>query len=232
MCAVGRLPQEISGGELIQSISTKCRLTEVLEICLRLSETIPSWTRGEEARELLRISHSLSASATIVEIGSFFGASAILLAGARRIRGSGLVHCVDPFDGTGDSFSVPHYQRILGEFGSGSLRDHFERNIHDVGLVPWVRIHQGRADEVARSWTTPIDFLYLDGDQSRRGVREAYDSWAQFLKTGGIIALHNSAPENHTAEHDGHRCLVQEEIRPPRYTNIRLVGSTTFASKA
>ena len=213
-------------------MTTKCRLTEELDICLRLSEPIPGWTRGEEARELLRISHSLSAGAVIVEIGSFFGAGAILLAGPRRIRGSGLVCCVDPFDGTGDIFSVPHYRRILAEFGGGSLRDHFERNIRDAGLAPWVRIHQGRADEVARSWTTPIDLLYLDGDQSRKGVREAYDSWVQFLKTGGIIAVHNSAPENHAAEHDGHRCLVQEEIRPPRYGNIRLVCSTTFATKA
>jgi MMP 1-O-methyltransferase len=212
-------------------MTTKCRLTEELEVFLRRSETIPGWTRGEEARELLRISHSLSAGAVIVEIGSFFGAGAILLAGPRRVRGSGLVHCVDPFDGTGDSFSVPHYPRIFAEFSSGSLRDHFERNIHSAGLGPWVRIHQGRADEVARSWTTPIDLLYLDGDQSRNGVREAYDSWACFLKAGGIIAVHNSAPENRTSEHDGHRCIVEEEIKAPKYTNIRLVSSTTFATR-
>jgi len=212
-------------------MTTNCRVAEELEVCLRLSETIPGWTRGEEARELLRVSHSLAAGAVIVEIGSFFGAGAILLAGPRRIRGSGLVHCVDPFDGTGDSYSVPHYQRIIAEFGSGSLRHHFERNIQGAGLGPWVRIHQGRADEVARTWSTPIDLLYLDGDQSRKGVREAYDSWSGFLKAGGIIAAHNSAPENHTFEHDGHRCIVEEEIKPQRYSNIRLVSSITFAAR-
>src|ERR1700736_3148535 len=107
-------------------MTTQCRLAEDLEVFLRRSETIPGWTRGEEARELLRISHSLSAGAVIVEIGSFLGGGAILLAGPRRIRGSGLVHCVDPFDGTGDSFSVPHYQRIIADVGIGSLRDDFE----------------------------------------------------------------------------------------------------------
>ncbi len=213
-------------------MATLCPLAEALDFWLRLSETIPGWTRGEEAQELLRISYSLSPGAVIVEIGSFFGAGAILLAGPRRIRGSGAVHCVDPFDCTGDSFSIPYYQRILDDVGGGPLRDHFEQNIQNAGLGPWVRIHQGRADEVARSWTTPIDFLYLDGDQSRRGVREAYDSWAQFLKTGGIIAVHNSAPENHTPEHDGHRYIVEEEIKRPHYYNIRLVCSTTFATKS
>ena len=124
------------------------------------------------------------------------------------------------------------HRAILEEVGGGSLRDHFEKNIHDAGLGPWVRIHQGRAGEVARSWTTPIDLLYLDGDQSRKGVREAYDGWAQFLRAGGIIAVHNSAPENPTPEHDGHRCIVEEEIKRPHYCKIRLVCSTTFAIKA
>ena len=218
---------EMCGSEMVGYMTTKCRV----ERYLHLSETVPGWTRGEEARELLRLSHSLSADAIIVEIGSFFGASAILLAGSRRLRGSGLVHCIDPFDCSGDSFSVPHYWRILAEQGSGSLRDHFVRNIEAAGLSPWVRIHQGRADEVARSWTTPIDLLFLDGDQSRKGVREAYDNWEPFLKGGGIIAVHNSAPENHRAEHDGHRNIVEEEIKSPRYNSIRLVCTTTFATK-
>ncbi len=103
---------------------------------------------------------------------------------------------------------------------------------HAAGLDPWVRIHQGRSDEVARTWTTPIDLLFLDGDQSRKGVREAYDSWARFLRTGGIIAVHNSAPENHRPDHDGHRCIVEEEIKEPNYHHIRLVDSTTLATKA
>jgi hypothetical protein len=77
----------------------------------------------------------------------------------------------------------------------------------------------------------PIDLLYLDGDQSRKGVREAYDGWARFVKVGGAIVLHNSAPENYTPDHDGHRCIVEEEVKPPRYDNIRLVGTTTFATK-
>jgi predicted O-methyltransferase YrrM len=213
-------------------MTANCRFARDLEVFRRLSEAIPGWTRGEEARELLNTSYSLSAAAVIVEIGSFFGSGAILLAGPRRIRGSGLVHCVDPFDGSGDSFSVPHYQRILSEFGSGSLRDDFEKNIQRAGLSRWIQVHQGRADEVARSWSTPVDLLYFDGDQSRQGVREAYDAWARFLKPGGIIAVHNSLPENHTPDHDGHRCIVEEEIKPPNYRNIRLVSSTTFATKS
>jgi hypothetical protein len=198
---------------------------------IRLSEGIPGWTRGEEARELARISFSLPAEARIVEIGSFFGASTILLAGPRRLRGSGLVHCVDPFDCSGDLFSIPYYKRILVEAGGGSLRDHFEKNIRHAGVTPWVKVHQGRATEVGKNWKALIDLLFLDGDHSRAGAREAYDTWARFLKPGGVIALHNSRPENRTLDHDGYRCLAEEEITAPDYRDIRLIGSTTFAIK-
>jgi predicted O-methyltransferase YrrM len=196
-----------------------------------LSEGIPGWTRGEEARELARLSFLLPAGAHIVEIGSFFGAGTILLAGPRRLRGSGIVHCIDPFDCSGDLFSIPHYKRILAEAGGGSLRDHFEKNIRRAGVTPWVKVHQGRATEVGQNWETPIDMLFLDGDQSRAGAREAYETWARFLKPGGVIALHNSRPENQTLDHDGYRCLAQEKIRAPGYRDIRLIKTTTFAIK-
>jgi hypothetical protein len=44
--------------------------------------------------------------AVIVEIGVYFG-SASDLAGARKIAGTGVVHCIDPFDASGDDFSAP-----------------------------------------------------------------------------------------------------------------------------
>ena len=202
-----------------------------LDDFIQLFAGICGWTWGEEARELARISFLLPAGSNIVEIGCFLGASTILLAGARPLRQSGVVHCVDPFDCSGDLFSIPYYQRILAESGGGSLREHFERNIRKAGVDPWVQIHQGRAAEVARNWTAPIDLLFLDGDQSRAGAREAYDAWAGFLKPGGVIALHNSRPENQTLDHDGNRCLAEEKIRAPNYRDTRLICSTTFAIK-
>ena len=85
-----------------------------LDTIIQLSEQIPGWTRGIEAEALAARAHALDDDACIVEIGSFLGSGSVLLAGARKLQGSGKVHCVDPFDGSGDDFSVPHYQAILG----------------------------------------------------------------------------------------------------------------------
>ena len=199
---------------------------------LRISEQIPGWIRGEEATALALTTLSLSGPPVIVQIGTFFGSATVLLAGARKLRGSGIVHCVDPFDCSGDDFSVPHYRRLLIEAGGGSLRGYFESNIRSAGLEDWIEVHQGRAEEVANGWAALIDMLDLDGDQSPAGARAAYEGWTPFLKPGGIIAIHNSSPREYDPTHDGHRRIVIEEIVPPIYTDIRLVVHTTFARRS
>lgn len=168
--------------------------------------------------------------ALIVEIGSFLGVSSVLLAGGRKLRGSGKVHCIDPFDASGDAFSEPIYKAI-GQQRRGSLRHQFDANIRSARLSQWVHVHEGRAHQIAAQWHRPIDMVFLDGDQSPDGVRLAYESWAPFLKSGGIIAVHNSrSGKQYEEHHDGHMRLVEETIIP-QYTEVRCIGSTTFGRK-
>jgi MMP 1-O-methyltransferase len=199
---------------------------------VEISASIPGWREGPEAIAVYAASYSLNDNAVIVEVGAFFGRSTVLLAGARKLRGSGIVHCVDPFDCSGDAFSVPHYQRILEEQGGGSVRTHFEENLRQAGLSDWVEVHQARAAEAAMHWKPPVDLLLLDGDHSPRGAREAYDAWIPHLRPGGVLILDNSIPRNYAETHDGNRRLVVEEVVLPRFVDIREIGFATFARKA
>ena len=200
---------------------------------LQISRRIYGWFRHEEAEALACASYSLTGEPVIVEIGSFLGSSAVLLAGPRKVKGTGKVYCVDPFDCSGDDFSVSVYRHLLAYgLGGGSVRQHFEDNMHAADLRDWIEVRQGVAAEVATNWTTPVDLLVLDGDQSREGARAAYDSWVPFLKCGGIIAVHNSNDRVYTHDHDGHRRLVAEEILSPKYEEIHTIGTTTFAVKS
>ena len=194
------------------------------------SRRVTGWTRGEEAARLAQVAYELGENATIVEIGSFLGCSTILLAGARKLRGSGKVHSVDPFDVSGDSFSVPVYEEIVGP-RPATLRSRFERNLSRAGIRRWVEIHQGRAAEVARTWKSRVDLLFLDGDQSMEGVQAAYDAWSPFLLPGAVLVLHNSRPGYRRETHDGHARLAEALVRTPEYGNVEHVGSTTFLQK-
>jgi predicted O-methyltransferase YrrM len=199
---------------------------------LQISRRIHGWFRHEEAEGLACASYSLSGEPVIVEIGSFLGSSSVLLAGPRKVSGTGKVFCIDPFDCSGDAPSEPVYRHLLASLGGGSVRQRFEDNLRAANLSDWVEVRQGTASEIARNWTTPIDLLVLDGDQSREGARTAYDSWIPFLKCGGMIALHNSNDRVYANDHDGHRVLVVEEIVTPKYAGVQLIGTTTLANKA
>lgn len=205
------------------------RLPEYLYMFVRLSERIPGWTRGPEAEELIRRCHDLPSDAVVVEIGAFLGSGTVLLAGARKMRGSGHVYSVDPFDASGDAYSVPHYQRIVADIERPTQREQFDENIRRAGLSQWATACHGTAESVAAGWHRPIDLLFMDGDQSPEGVRSAYLAWSRWLKPGAILALHNSNERTYDAGHDGHYLAKREFVVEPHYVDTVTVASTTFA---
>lgn len=192
------------------------------------SRRIRGWVRGAEAVALARASQRLSGSPVIVEVGSFLGCSTVLLAGARKLLGSGHVYCIDPFAAGGDAFSVPIYQAIA-ESLSMSLYEQFERHINRAGLTDQVAVLQMTAVEAAASWDRPIDMLYLDGDNSPAGARTAYLAWSKFLKPAAVLAINNSAERQHPPGHDGPLRVVEEFIHAPDFCDIQRVEDITFA---
>ena len=207
-------------------------IDELVEV-QKAGETVPGFRTGIQAEELIQLSYNLEGDPVIVEIGSFLGRGAAYLAGARRLRNSGMVHTIDPFDNSGDPFSVPHYNRLLADAGytPGANRQCFDDNIARLGLQNWVTAYQGRQDAIAATWTKPIDFLFLDGDQSPEGARSTYENWAPFLIKGGILAVGNSAEREYAPGHDGNFRLVQAEVVPENYCDIRLIWLLTVARK-
>lgn len=207
------------------------RAGDDLNTFFEISRGIPGWRQDDAAKELARASHGLPGDPIIVEIGAFLGRSTILLAGARKLKGSGKVHVVDPFDCSGDAFSVPHYLQILDSLGGGTLKHHFEANIRLAELEEWVELHEAHAHDAAVGWHVPIDLLLLDGDSSPSGAREAYRDWSRFLKPDGVLAVSNSADREYADGHDGNRRVVEQEVVRPAYRDIHCIGAVTLARK-
>jgi len=73
--------------------------------------------------------------------------------------------------------------------------------------------------------------IYIDLDVSGEAAGEAYDSWCQFLKPGGIIVVHNSDRDDNRAQSGSARIPIEERIRPPEFTDIHVVAGNTFGRR-
>lgn len=194
--------------------------------------TVTGWISGDDARAMVRECMALPDNPVIVEVGIFMGRSTALLAGARRMRGSGQVFCIDPFDCSGDGFSVPVYKGELQASKRKSLEDAFIYNMTRLGLMPWIKVCRAPSSTVARAWTQPIDLLLLDADYTEQGAKAIFDEWIPFLKPGGLLMLPNSSDREHPAGHDGNRRLVENELLPPRFVRVRTINDLTIATAA
>lgn len=194
--------------------------------------TIPGWLPIDDAHEIVRVAFNLPDNSVLVEIGSYFGRSAALLAGARNLVGNGKLHCIDPFDCSGDDFSVPYYVSALHDSRFSTLRQAFETNLERLGLISRIEVHQGTAVNEAIGWNVPIDLLLLDGDQSPEGAQAAFNAWIGKLRIGGVLILRNTADREYASKHDGHRRLAVEQLIEPYFTKVIQLTSTTIAIKA
>jgi hypothetical protein len=55
--------------------------------------------------------------------------------------------------------------------------------------VDWIR---ARSDDAVRSWSLPIDFLFIDGDHSYEAVRTDWDDWHGHVQPDGLVAFHDA----------------------------------------
>jgi len=118
---------------------------------LYLAKDIPGWVTTEELAQKWDYSFNLPDEPVIVEIGAFLGRSTVVTAGSRRLKRSGIVHVIDPFDASGDEFSVPVYKEIESKL-SLNLFEQFEVNIQDAGLNDYVMVHKGYDNTIVCDW--------------------------------------------------------------------------------
>jgi predicted O-methyltransferase YrrM len=127
------------------------------------------------------------ATETLVEIGAGYGSSAVLM--LVNAPESATVHSIDPFV----SDSMRGWQ-----VSPSACRRNVSRALSSLqipgAMVRW-HLHIQPSYELARSWSKPIDFLYIDGDHSYEAVRRDFEDWFEHVRPGGWILLHDSHRE-------------------------------------
>jgi predicted O-methyltransferase YrrM len=147
---------------------------------------VAGWMTDDQARRLWDRAASVPPRGRIVEIGSYQGRSAIVLA---RAAADGVeVVAVDPHAGNDRG-----PQEIRGSVDEGE-RDHqaFLANLERAGVRDRVRHVRLGSAEAGREVPGPIDLLYIDGAHRYRPARDDIRAWGARVAGGGTLLIHDS----------------------------------------
>jgi predicted O-methyltransferase YrrM len=139
---------------------------------------IPTHMTPQERLALLQAALNLAPNFTIVEIGSYLGASTAFMAYAATTKG-GVVHAVDTWQN--DSMG-----------GEGSRDTFAEFRANTDSFAHFIVPHRGRSVDVAqREGPISCDMLFIDGDHHVDAVIADLRHWLPSLKPGGLLAMHD-----------------------------------------
>lgn len=120
----------------------------------------------------------------IVEIGSYRGKSAIIM--ARGSGGVARITAIDPHMVGNDNprFGFDHADRAALQ--AAAERCGVREQIHEMVMTSRQALDQ---------WDgSPIDLLWVDGDHSEEAARFDLEAWGAFVSPGGTIAAHDYGP--------------------------------------
>jgi hypothetical protein len=131
----------------------------------------------------------------LLEVGSYLGKSTLYLAAAARELGTQVV-TVDHHRGSEEHQPGWEYHdpslvdRTVGRLDT---LPGFRHTIASAGVEDVVVAVVARAEDLARLWSTPLGFLFLDGSHTEESAQRDYRSWAPHLH--GILAIHDVFPD-------------------------------------
>jgi MMP 1-O-methyltransferase len=195
---------------------------------IRIARRIDGWLTDKEADALFELTRwrTPQRDAVVVELGSWLGKSSILLAAGMRHKQNARLFCVDPFGSDENpACQEQHYAPLISKMRR-SLEQAFQRNIGRCGFSHMVHAKKGYSFEVIRSWVEPIDVLFIDASHGYEAVHRDVLEWAQFLKIGGTIALHDVSPN-----WPGPSRVMSEDLQPPYFEDLEQADSLTWAVK-
>ncbi len=147
---------------------------------------VAGWMTEDQARRLWDRAGALAAPALVVEIGSYQGRSAIVL--ARSAEPGVEVVAIDPHAGNDRG-----PQQIHGEAEEGQAdHDVFNANLEAAGVADRIRHVRKMSDEAHGDVEGPIDLLYIDGAHRYEPARNDIRDWGARVRPGGTMLIHDS----------------------------------------
>jgi predicted O-methyltransferase YrrM len=165
----------------------------------------------------------------IVEIGVFEGASACVF--KKNMSTFGHLYLIDPFisDSMNENLKARKWMAHLNvacTFSKASPK------------IKWIETKSTEIPEYIfyfLKMIDPIDFLFLDGDHTEKGVFKDWEFYSPLVKKGGLVALHDSIDFswfcNEAKGHDGPKKLREHILQDVNYVYEYEFGTISIFKK-
>jgi hypothetical protein len=148
---------------------------------------VEGWLSDGQARRLWDRAATVPPGGRIVEIGSFRGRSAIVLAQAVGARGVEVI-AIDPHAGNDRGPQEIHGSSEEGEADNRAFRANLER----AGVSDAVRHVRLPSAEALGEVRGEVDLLYVDGAHRLRPAMDDIARWGARVRPGGRMLVHDS----------------------------------------
>ncbi|MFD8755471.1 class I SAM-dependent methyltransferase [Kitasatospora sp. NPDC059577] len=132
----------------------------------------------------------------VLEIGTYCGRSAILLAAAAREAGT-VALTVDHHRGSEEQQPGWEYhdpELVDPEVGLMDTLPRFRRALHAAGLEEHVVALVGRSPRIAALWGRPLGLVFIDGGHTDEHATGDYEGWVPHLAPEGLLVVHDVFP--------------------------------------
>ena len=163
---------------------------------LAVADAAKGFLPADEA-DALRAAAASARPGVWLEIGTYCGKSTVHLGTVARSRGAQLV--------TLDHHRGSEENQPGWEWHDASLVDPYtgrletlpslRHTLWDAGLDDVVSVLVATTQQVAAWWTTPLEFLFLDGNHTEEVAQHDYAAFAPHLVSGALLAVHDVFPD-------------------------------------
>ena len=163
----------------------------------------------------------------IVEVGSYCGRSTVWLGAAARASHR-VVFAVDHHMGSEENQPGWEWHEpdlVDARTGRMDTLPHFRRTIIDAQLTDVVVTVVADSPTVARTWTTPIAFLFIDGGHGVEPATLDYQLWTPHVAVGGVLAIHDVFPDPKDGGRPPYENIYLPAVNSGLFTEISATGS-------
>ena len=194
---------------------------------LKVAEAVKGFLPQNEALALYNAAVSVEVKGPLLEVGSYCGKSSVYLGYAAQSIGR-VLYALDHHRGSEENQEGwEHHdpQLIDNQKGVMDTLPYFRDAIFTAGLEDVVIALVGQSGVIARNWTTPLSFLFIDGGHGEEPAKADFNGWVPKVKEGGILAIHDVFPNPNDGGRPPYEQIYLPAIESGNWDEIDVEGS-------